>query len=330
MKQYLPRLARLFATALAVGTLALPALASAQAASVSALTDHVFALFNQARAQAGLPPLHRNLALDRSAQDYAVLMASANFVSHYGPDGSTPGARMVAAGYTNMYNWGEVITAGESTPDGAMYDLMNSVGHKDQILTPIAADVGIGVAFGGSYGTYWVADFGYTWDMVNWKPTPAPTPAPVPTPAPAPAPAPPPAQTPPPPTPAPAPAPQSPPPAPHPAPVPSPTPGGSVAGAMMSIVAIDGVPCHTSQVTVHVGQAVTLSLLVRYSSGAVSDVRADPNSRFLTDPARGIFKAQNVWCGTAQDANRAITIYGQYTSPSGQHITATVKVIVRP
>jgi virginiamycin B lyase len=84
------------------------------------------------------------------------------------------------------------------------------------------------------------------------------------------------------------------------------------------------------QVTVHLGDCVTLKYLVKFRTGAFIDVTEDPNTRFFLDPPRGVFTAKNVWCPTAADVDKSLTIYGRHYSPTGeQAITDTVKVLVR-
>src|SRR4051812_1000502 len=168
MSTFSPRLARLLTAVLAAGTLVSPRLAAADPAS------DVFVLVNQQRAAHGLPLLNRNSALDRSASSYAAQMASQGFFSHTGLDGSTPLSRMQAAGYTNVLIWGENIAAGQPDAASVMTAWMNSPGHAANILGASYKDIGIGVAYGGPYGIYWVQDFG-TQQSSSTPPPPAPS-----------------------------------------------------------------------------------------------------------------------------------------------------------
>jgi hypothetical protein len=98
----------------------------------------------------------------------------------------------------------------------------------------------------------------------------------------------------------------------------------------MYVSAISGVAYHSDQVTAHVGQLVTLTLIAKYSSGATSDVSTSPQTSFMTSPTQGVFTAKNVWQPTAAEANKSITIYGTFVSSTGQQTRSTVKVTVRP
>jgi hypothetical protein len=125
--QWLPRAARYMTAAFAAASIAVPALAAADA------VGQVFTLVNQQRAAHGLPPLVRNSALDQSAADYAAQMASHSFFSHTGLDGSTPLTRMQAAGYTNVQVWGENIAAGQLDAASVMTAWMNGQGGSPAI-----------------------------------------------------------------------------------------------------------------------------------------------------------------------------------------------------
>ncbi len=156
MHRLLPRLAGLFTLILTVGTVPRPALASPD---LTSLADRVFLLVNQQRAARGLPRLTRVSPLDRSAQDFAVAMATVDFFSHIAPDGMTPAGRMLADGYS-WSGWGENIGAGLDSAEKIMDAWMQSPGHAANILSDSYTQIGIGVAVGGTYGIYWVEDFG--------------------------------------------------------------------------------------------------------------------------------------------------------------------------
>src|SRR5438105_1608808 len=146
---------------LVVALLAVGALAGRAPADpdLTSLADQVFVLVNQQRAARGLKPLVRVGPLDHSAQDYAARMATEDFFGHIAPDGSTPYARIHGAGYQG-FGWGENIAAGLDTSDAVMDAWMKSPGHAANILAADYVHIGIGVAVGGSYGIYWVQDFG--------------------------------------------------------------------------------------------------------------------------------------------------------------------------
>src|SRR6185436_1003278 len=100
-----PRAAALIALLLLVAT-ALP-IQAATPAEQSRLVQ----LVNQARAAQGLTAVAANGSLNASAEAYAAYMASANFFSHTGLNGSTMQSRDEATGYTGWTFLAENIAA---------------------------------------------------------------------------------------------------------------------------------------------------------------------------------------------------------------------------
>lgn len=96
------------------------------------------------------------------------------YYSHYAPDGSKPADRMKRSGYTlcdrPSHGCGENIDAGSGsngTPDNSFKELMNSPGHKANILRKEFREVGIGARTGNHKGhegvVMYVMDFGGEW-----------------------------------------------------------------------------------------------------------------------------------------------------------------------
>lgn len=110
---------------------------------------------------AAAPPLKANSKLDTSSQGHAASMASKNFFSHTGLDGSSPFDRMKRAGYSFSYA-GENIAAGNSTVTATMTQWLNSAGHCANIMNKNFTELGIGYDYGASstYKHYWVQNFG--------------------------------------------------------------------------------------------------------------------------------------------------------------------------
>jgi len=97
----------------------------------------MLALVNEVRAERGVDPLVRCEALDRAAQDYALVLEDWGNLSHTGPDGSDIGARAQAVGYGRWNYLGENI-------------LLRSFTH-----------IGVGTsAEAASSSRYWVQVFG--------------------------------------------------------------------------------------------------------------------------------------------------------------------------
>jgi uncharacterized protein YkwD len=123
-----------------------------------ALQRAVVCLINQQRARHGLPRLHENQRLNRSAQGWTNVMVNDGLFSH----GADFSARISAVGF----NWsmaGENIASGFKTPAAVMRGWMGSPGHCRNILTPAFLDVGVGESrrgVAGKPGATWTQDFG--------------------------------------------------------------------------------------------------------------------------------------------------------------------------
>lgn len=140
-----PRLTRPLALALA---LLAPAAAHAQveAACASVGEREVLALVNEERTALGRPTLAFDVRLTAAARRHAEDMRDACFLSHTGSDGSSPDARMSAAGYPN--GMGEVAAAGSFPyPPSSVFDSwMGSSGHRAILVSVEARHLGMGYA----------------------------------------------------------------------------------------------------------------------------------------------------------------------------------------
>jgi len=103
------------------------------------------------------PPLAWNPDLAAAAQAHSQDMATNQFQSHTGSDGSTPDQRMQQAGYTNASSTGENAFAYATSIDEAMQAFLidwgvSDAGHRRNILQPDVSSsdayqsVGIGIA----------------------------------------------------------------------------------------------------------------------------------------------------------------------------------------
>jgi uncharacterized protein YkwD len=149
--RHAPRLARIAQSCANAKT---PALS----ASSNAIRAAVVCLINRERVSRGLPTLHDQSLLGRSAQGWTDQMIHSDAFSH----GSNFAARITATGYT----WsaaGENIATGFTTPQAVVTGWMGSAGHCDNILDPSFNDVGTGVgrSVGGQFpsGSVWTQDF---------------------------------------------------------------------------------------------------------------------------------------------------------------------------
>jgi hypothetical protein len=98
--------------------------------------------------------------------------------------------------------------------------------------------------------------------------------------------------------------------------------------ARLFVSAVDGTPTRLDQVEIAVGQCVTLTFVLRTSSGGLVDVSQEANTTFFTNPSRGTFTARNVWCPTEADRDRFVTIYARYFHAATQQ-TITDSVIIK-
>ena len=119
-------------------------------------------LINKARADAGRDPLQLALDLNTSAEDHSDWMLRKDIFSHTGVGGSNAGDRMADAGFvfSGSWAWGENIAwQSERGRSGIRDDvkdlfnsLMNSSGHRANILSANFDYVGIGVERGNFDG----------------------------------------------------------------------------------------------------------------------------------------------------------------------------------
>ncbi|MBV2354071.1 CAP domain-containing protein [Streptomyces sp. J2-1] len=132
------------------------ATATATADSASGFAARIVSLVNSERAKVGCPALTLNAELTEAAQEHSADMASHATMSHTGSDGSDPGARITAAGYT-WSAYGENVAYGYSTPEQVMAGWMASSGHRANILNCSFREIGVGLS---QPGDYWTQDFG--------------------------------------------------------------------------------------------------------------------------------------------------------------------------
>ncbi len=114
------------------------------------LEARMLELVNQERVASGLKPLASDPELTEVARRHSVDMFSRGYFAHDTPEGRDPFDRMRAANV-------RFVTAGENlalapTVQVAHRGLMNSPGHRANILYPQFGRVGIGILDGGIHG----------------------------------------------------------------------------------------------------------------------------------------------------------------------------------
>ena len=134
----------------AAGRASCPATSAAMAATGLAAT-------NAARAQAGLPPLRANAALDRAAAAHACDMANRGTMTHAGSATTGPMARARQMGYRPQ-TIAENIAAGRFELNGTLAQWSASPKHRANITIPSLRDFGIGTATAADgKTTFWTA-----------------------------------------------------------------------------------------------------------------------------------------------------------------------------
>ena len=112
---------------------------------------------NAERASRGLAPLGLDARLSKIAVNYATEMATRRFFGHQSPEGQTPFNRMDQAHYRYGYA-GENIAL-DQDPSSAAEALWHSTAHRENILEPHYAKVGIGAIKSGDGSEIFVEDF---------------------------------------------------------------------------------------------------------------------------------------------------------------------------
>jgi uncharacterized protein YkwD len=145
--------------------------ASPGTSGVSTWENYFLELVNASRAQAGVKPLAFDAELVSAAGNHSDWMVAQDVFSHTGVNGSSASARMKAAGY----DWtavGENIAyisgSGAATIDAADVErlhsnLMNSSGHRANLLNSRFEEIGIGLTQGdykGRPAIFVTQDFG--------------------------------------------------------------------------------------------------------------------------------------------------------------------------
>lgn len=119
--------------------------------------SEMLTLVNQEREKAGLEPVEVNEVLIQTARKHCSDMFDRGYFSHYTPEGKSPFDRM-AEDNVRFTSAGENLALAPNA-DLAMKGLMNSPGHRANILSESFGEVGIGVIDGGVYGKMFCQEF---------------------------------------------------------------------------------------------------------------------------------------------------------------------------
>jgi serralysin len=124
----------------------------------STAEQYMLELINAERAKVGVQPLAFDGDLNESSEDHSNWMLSSNIFSHTGAGGSNAGDRMETAGYDSSGNWtwGENIAWKsfngtvniQAEVQQLHINLMNSPGHRANLLKGDFREIGVGVETG--------------------------------------------------------------------------------------------------------------------------------------------------------------------------------------
>ncbi|SJZ74973.1 peptidoglycan-binding protein [Selenihalanaerobacter shriftii] len=121
-----------------------------EVSQVTAEERQMLNLVNEERAKRGLDPLKFDMRLVKLARKKSRDMIQNNYFGHKSPTYGSPFAMLKSAGI-NYRTAGENL-AGNSSVTKAHKALMNSDGHRRNILKSGYTEVGIGIVDGGPYG----------------------------------------------------------------------------------------------------------------------------------------------------------------------------------
>jgi uncharacterized YkwD family protein len=118
--------------------------------TVTAKEQQMVNLVNQERTSRGLSALQMDTQLTKVARMKSQDMIDNNYFGHQSPKYGSPFDLMKSQGVTYRYA-GENL-AGADTVQRAHTNLMNSEGHRNNILNPNFTKIGVGIIEGGPYG----------------------------------------------------------------------------------------------------------------------------------------------------------------------------------
>lgn len=111
-------------------------------------------------------PVKWNDKIATAALKHTTDMVTNNVYSHTGSDGTSPGDRLMAAGYAWKAS-GENIAVGFSSTTAVFQAWLGSEGHCRNIMKPEFTDIGAAAADGNYIGSpsmrYWTLDMGGSW-----------------------------------------------------------------------------------------------------------------------------------------------------------------------
>ncbi|WP_433251519.1 CAP domain-containing protein [Streptosporangium sp. CA-135522] len=126
---------------------------------LSPMEKAIIRLTNIERRRYGCAPLRVDRRLIKSARAHSEEMAGSGTFSHNSPDGTSPWARMEAAGYRD--GGAENISRGYASATETVRSWMATSSHRGNILNCKLTATGVGTMEGPG-GPWWTQDFGYS------------------------------------------------------------------------------------------------------------------------------------------------------------------------
>ncbi|WP_257535753.1 CAP domain-containing protein [Mesobacillus foraminis] len=127
-------------------------------ALISGFEYQLFDLTNAARVQHGLQSLAWDEAVRETARSHSLDMAENNYFNHTNLEGQSPFDRMAEDGISFSVA-GENLAYGQTSSVFAHEGLMNSKGHRENILKEDFKLLGVGVAFNSKSQPYYTENF---------------------------------------------------------------------------------------------------------------------------------------------------------------------------
>ncbi len=132
--------------------------ADASDALKSGFERQLFDLTNASRVRHGVSPLTWDERVSNTARKHSLDMARNNYFDHENLQGLSPFDRM-KADHLSFRSAGENLAYGQSSSIFAHEGLMNSKGHRDNILLDMYSHLGVGVAFNEESQPYYTTNF---------------------------------------------------------------------------------------------------------------------------------------------------------------------------
>ncbi len=118
----------------------------------------VVQLVNAERQKYGMPALYYDSSISDVARTKSQDMAVNRYFSHYSPTYGMASDMLLSFGIT-WSAWGENIASGQDTPQEVVTAWMNSPTHRNNILSPNFAFLGVGYYVDSSGTPYWTQMF---------------------------------------------------------------------------------------------------------------------------------------------------------------------------